>query len=81
MCINKVWQNCIYIMTSHVTVETQDTGEISALLGILYIAGVQKVEHLNIWELWNKDRSASECFRATMSRATFITRYYCEFMV
>lgn len=46
--------------------------EIFALLGLLYMAGVKKSQHLNVKELWNTDGSAPECFRATMSKERFL---------
>nr|CAH7725495.1 unnamed protein product [Callosobruchus chinensis] len=49
-----------------------DFEEISAVLGLLYMAGLKKANHLNLLELWATDGSGIECFRATMN----IKRFY-----
>nr|CAH7743452.1 unnamed protein product [Callosobruchus chinensis] len=49
-----------------------DFEEISAVLGLLYMAGLKKTNHLNLLELWATDGSGIECFRATMN----IKRFY-----
>lgn len=46
--------------------------EIHALLGLLYIAGLKKAQHLNVEELWATDGTAPEYFWATMSRERFL---------
>lgn len=51
--------------------ETNST-EIFALIGLLYMAGMKKAQHLNVKELWDTDGSAPECFRATMSKERFL---------
>ncbi|XP_014290398.1 piggyBac transposable element-derived protein 4 [Halyomorpha halys] len=48
-----------------------DLAEIHAVLGLLYMAGIKKAQHLNIKELWATDGTAPECFRATMSLQRF----------
>lgn len=45
--------------------------EICALIGLLYLAGVKKSQHLNVKELWQDDGTTPECFRATMSYRRF----------
>lgn len=45
--------------------------EISALFGLLYMAGVKKASHLNVQELWANDGTTPECFRAVMSNRRF----------
>lgn len=41
--------------------------EIKAVIGILYMAGVLKVSHLNISDLYVKDFTSVEFFRTTMA--------------
>ena len=48
-----------------------DFHEINALIGLLYLAGVKKSQHINIDELWSTDGTAPECFSATMSKRRF----------
>lgn len=43
----------------------------SALLGLLYIAGIKKAQHIKTQELWLDDGTSPECFRATMSMRRF----------
>lgn len=45
--------------------------EIRALIGLLYLAGVKKSQHLTVAEMWSEDGTAPECFRATMSNRRF----------
>lgn len=45
--------------------------ELSALFGLLYMAGIKKANHLNVQELWATDGTAPECFRAVMSSRRF----------
>lgn len=47
--------------------------ELSALFGLLYMAGIKKANHLNTQELWANDGTAPECFRATISNRRFYT--------
>ncbi|XP_063244872.1 piggyBac transposable element-derived protein 1-like [Bacillus rossius redtenbacheri] len=45
--------------------------ELSALLGLLYLAGVKKAQHLNIEEFFSDDGTAPECFRAVKNMKRF----------
>lgn len=45
--------------------------ELSAFIGILYMAGIKKGNHLNTKELWANDGRAPDYFAATMSRRRF----------
>lgn len=47
--------------------------EITAVIGLLYMAGVKKSSHLNVQELWADDGTSPECFRAVMSSRRFYT--------
>lgn len=48
-----------------------DAEEIRAFLGLLYMAGVKKGQHLNTSELWSTDGTAPEYFAAVMSERRF----------
>ncbi|XP_015120075.1 piggyBac transposable element-derived protein 4 isoform X1 [Diachasma alloeum] len=48
-----------------------DAIEMRALLGILYMLGVQKAGHLNLKEIWVTDGTAPDFFRAVMSLKRF----------
>lgn len=48
-----------------------DFDEISAFVGLLYLAGVKRAQHLNTSELWCTDGTAPEYFAATMSERRF----------
>lgn len=43
-----------------------DFEEMSAFVGLLYLAGVKKVQHLNTLELWNTKGRVREYFAATI---------------
>lgn len=45
--------------------------EVMAFLGLLYLAGVKKGQHLNTNELWTADGTAPDYFQATMSERRF----------
>ncbi|GLV46289.1 hypothetical protein CBL_20698, partial [Carabus blaptoides fortunei] len=45
--------------------------ELSAFIGLLYMAGIKKGKHLNTKELWANDGTAPDYFIATMSRTRF----------
>jgi len=45
--------------------------EIDALLGLLYLAGYLRSNHLNLHDLWSTDGFAPEYFRAVMSEKRF----------
>lgn len=45
--------------------------EIRALLGLLYLSGVRKCNHLNARDLWRTDGTSLEIFRLTMSNYRF----------
>ena len=49
-----------------------DTIEIKALIGVLYMAGLKKISHLNVKEMWLDDGTACDFFRATMSIKRFL---------
>lgn len=49
-----------------------DIAEILAVIGLLYIAGVKKAQHLNMKELCETSCSAPECFRAMISKERFL---------
>lgn len=46
--------------------------EIHTLLGLLYMVGLKKAQHLNLKELKATDGTAPDCFRTTMSRESFL---------
>lgn len=48
-----------------------DFEEMSAFIGLLYLAGVKRAQHLNTSELWSTDGTAPEYFAATMSERRF----------
>ncbi|XP_074035052.1 uncharacterized protein [Leptinotarsa decemlineata] len=48
-----------------------DFEEISAFIGLLYMAGIKKAQHLNTDELWSKDGTAPDFFAAVMSKRRF----------
>ncbi|XP_046976366.1 piggyBac transposable element-derived protein 4-like [Vanessa cardui] len=48
-----------------------DLTEIKALVGLLLMAGMKKMHHLNIHEMWIDDGTAPDIFRATMSKTRF----------
>lgn len=48
-----------------------DLTEIEALVGLLVMAGLKKMHHLNIHEMWVDDGTAPDIFRATMSKTRF----------
>lgn len=50
-----------------------DFTEMNAFLGLLYMAGVKKAQHLNTAELWSTDGTAPEYFAATMPKFRFHT--------
>ncbi|KAJ8948866.1 hypothetical protein NQ318_013520 [Aromia moschata] len=47
--------------------------EVRALIGLLYLAGVRKANHLNTEDLWRTDGTGIEVFRLTMSLRRFRT--------
>lgn len=49
-----------------------DIVELKAFIGILYMAGIKKMNHLNLKEMWDKDGTAPDIFRAAMSRNNFL---------
>lgn len=49
-----------------------DIIELKAFIGILYMAGIKKMNHLNLKEMWDKDGTAPDIFRAAMSRNNFL---------
>ncbi|KAB0805145.1 hypothetical protein PPYR_02115, partial [Photinus pyralis] len=53
-----------------------DVVEIKAVLGLLYLAGVQRSSHINLRDLWMQDGTGVEYFRLTMglNRFQFILR-------
>lgn len=53
-------------------VRSIDKVEMYALLGLLYMAGAKKAQHLNVNELWSTDGTGLECMRATMSKERFL---------
>jgi hypothetical protein len=57
-----------------------DLIELKALLGLLYLAGVQKSNHKNIFDLWRADGTGTEYFRLVMgvNRFKFLLRM-CRF--
>ncbi|KAJ8929733.1 hypothetical protein NQ314_017548 [Rhamnusium bicolor] len=48
-----------------------DYEEILAFIGLLYMAGVKRGQHLNTEELWKSDGTAPDFFAATMSKKRF----------
>lgn len=48
-----------------------DLTEIEALVGLLLMAGLKKMHHLNIHEKWVDDGTAPDIFRAIMSKTIF----------
>ncbi|KAJ8885018.1 hypothetical protein PR048_011214 [Dryococelus australis] len=44
-----------------------------AFLWVLYVAGFEKAQHMNLQELWVDDGRAPDCFRVTMSIKRFAT--------
>lgn len=50
-----------------------DFEEMNAFLGLLYLAGVKRAQHLNTSELWSTDGTAPEYFAATLSQRRFHT--------
>lgn len=50
-----------------------DLLEIQAFLGLLYLIGMKKTNHLNIDKLWTTDRTAPEIYIATMFKQRFHT--------
>lgn len=48
-----------------------DIDEIRALLGLLYIAGMMRSNHINLSDLWANDGFSPEIFRAVMSERRF----------
>ncbi|KAG5878109.1 hypothetical protein JTB14_017976 [Gonioctena quinquepunctata] len=50
-----------------------DVDEIYAFLGLLYMAGVKKAQHLNTSEMWITDGTAPEYSAAVMSERRFHT--------
>ncbi|XP_050527851.1 piggyBac transposable element-derived protein 4-like [Daktulosphaira vitifoliae] len=54
----------------HMVRETSKS-EINALFGLLYLAGVQRGNHLNLDDLWSNDGLSPEYFRAVMPKARF----------
>lgn len=49
-----------------------DAMEVKALIGVLYMAGLKKISHLNVKEMWLDDGTACDFFRATMSVKRFL---------
>ncbi|KAJ8884142.1 hypothetical protein PR048_015999 [Dryococelus australis] len=45
--------------------------ELSAVIELLYMAGIKKAQHINLEELWSDVGTSPECFRATMSLRKF----------
>ncbi|CAG5030460.1 unnamed protein product [Parnassius apollo] len=54
--------------------DTKETDilEIEALIGLLLMAGLKKMHHVNIHEMWNDDGTSPDILKATMS----IKRFY-----
>lgn len=48
-----------------------DFEELSAFLGLLYLLGTKKAQHLNTDEMWRSDGTAPDIFVATMSEKRF----------
>lgn len=48
-----------------------DITEIDALTGLLVLAGLKKMNHVNIQEMWTNDGTSPDIFRATMSQTRF----------
>ena len=48
-----------------------DAGEIKAVFGLLYMAGILKSRHTNLNDLWATDATAPEFFRLVMSKTRF----------
>lgn len=48
-----------------------DLEEMMAFVGLLYLAGIKKGQHLNTHELWAQDGTAPDYFIATMSERRF----------
>jgi hypothetical protein len=46
--------------------------ELKALIGLLLMAGLKKMNHVNVQEMWGNDGTSPDIFRATMS----IKRFY-----
>lgn len=57
--------------------KTTNILELQALIGLLYLAGVMKSNHLNAEDLWRVDGTGVEIFRLTMSlqRFRFLMRH------
>lgn len=55
----------------HDVVDTNPV-EITAVLGLLYMAGVQKSSHQIVQDLWSTDGTAPEYFRFVMSYRRFL---------
>ncbi|KAF9417452.1 hypothetical protein HW555_005455 [Spodoptera exigua] len=49
-----------------------DIVELKAFIGILYMAGIKNMNHLNLKEMWDEDGTAPDIFRAAMSRNRFL---------
>ncbi|KAJ8928935.1 hypothetical protein NQ314_018434 [Rhamnusium bicolor] len=56
---------------SNRTARLTDKIELKALLGLLYVSGVRKTNHLNASDLWEKNGMAIELFLLTMSLDRF----------
>lgn len=65
--INSIAQN----FSRERDVRTTNLIEIKALIGILYLAGVRKANHMNLGDLWRTDGSGVEAFRLGMNRIRF----------
>ncbi|XP_072394949.1 LOW QUALITY PROTEIN: uncharacterized protein [Diabrotica undecimpunctata] len=48
-----------------------DIVEIKALIGLLYLAGIRKANHMNLGDLWRTDGTGIETFRLVMSKPRF----------
>ncbi|XP_050509192.1 uncharacterized protein LOC126886348 [Diabrotica virgifera virgifera] len=48
-----------------------DIAEIKALIGLLYLAGIRKANHMNLEDLWRTDGTGIETFRLVMSKSRF----------
>lgn len=73
--------NCTNQQLTHIRINYErerdclptDFEEMNAFLGLLYLAGVKRAQHLNTLELWSSDGTAPEYFAATMSQRRFHT--------
>ncbi|XP_067630578.1 piggyBac transposable element-derived protein 4-like [Eurosta solidaginis] len=52
--------------------KSTDAVEINEFIGILYMAGLKKMNHLNLKEMWLQDSTVPDIFRAAMSITRFL---------